>query len=78
MKTNIATVDVLLHDVYDYTVQHAAFWDRTYKAARDLKDEFEAEGNGFIPASLIRESEEVFLPTIKAGNVVRYLYHIRC
>jgi ubiquinone/menaquinone biosynthesis C-methylase UbiE len=66
------------HDAYDYTIQHAAFWDRTYKAAKDLKDEFEAEGNGFITASLIRESEEVFLPTIKAGSVVRYLYHIRC
>ena len=64
-------------DAYDYTVQHAAFWDRAYKAARDLKDEFEAEGNGFIPASLIRESEEEFLPTIKAGNVARYLYHVR-
>jgi ubiquinone/menaquinone biosynthesis C-methylase UbiE len=64
------------YDAYDYTVQHAAFWDRNYKAAKDLKDEFEAEGNGFIAASLIRESEEVFLPMIKAGRVVRHLYYI--
>lgn len=65
------------YEAYDYTRQHAAFWDRNYKAAKDLKDEFEAEGNGFIAASLIRESEEEFLPTIKAGTVARYLYHVR-
>lgn len=74
---SLAELDIK-YDAYDYTIQHAAFWDRNYKAARDLKDEFEAEGNGFIAASLIRESEEDFLPIIKAGTVVRYLYHIRC
>lgn len=64
------------YNAYDYTTQHAAFWERNYKAAMDLKDEFESEGNGFIAASLIRESEEEFLPAIESGTVVRYLYHI--
>ena len=58
-------------------MQHAAFWERNYNAAKDLKDQFEAEGNGFIAASLIRESEEEFLPAIKDCSVVRYLYHVQ-
>ena len=67
----------LTFDTHDYTVQNAAFWHRIYEAAKSLQGEFEAEGNGFIPASLIRESEEDFLPSIKTGMIVRYLYHVR-
>ncbi len=63
-------------DAHDYAVQQAAFWHRIYAAAKDLRDAFEAEGNGFIPASLIRESEEDFLPRIKARAMPRYLYHV--
>ena len=62
---------------YDYTLQNAAFWDRIYQAAKDLREEFDAEGNGFIAANLIRESEEDFLPFIEAGTTVRFLYHVR-
>ena len=42
-----------------------------------MRDDFEAEGNGFIAASLIKEAEEEFLPAIKAGTLTRYLYHVR-
>lgn len=63
-------------DAHNYTVQNAAFWHRNYEAARALRDEFEAEGNGFIAASLIREGDEDFLPFIEAGTIVRYLYHV--
>jgi ubiquinone/menaquinone biosynthesis C-methylase UbiE len=60
----------------DYTVQIGEFWKRNWQAATDLKAVFEAEGNGFIAASLIRESEEDYLPDIKAGRIARYLYHV--
>ena len=42
-----------------------------------MRDDFEAEGSGFIAASLIKEAEEEFLPAIKAGTLTRYLYHVR-
>lgn len=71
----LATLD-LTFDAHNYTVQNAAFWHRNYEAAKALRDEFEAEGNGFIAASLIREGEEDFLPFIEAGAIVRYLYHV--
>lgn len=61
----------------DYTVQIGEFWKRIWQAAIDLRPEFEAEGNGFIADSLIRESEEEYLPDIKAGRIARYLYHVR-
>ncbi len=67
----------LTYDAYDYTAQNAEFWRRIKEAATDLRDDFEAEGNGFIAASLIREAEEEFLPAIKAGTLTRHLYHVR-
>lgn len=62
--------------VFDYTANLGAFWERVYAAALALRDEFEAEGNGFIADSLIRESEEDFLPQIHQGQYARYLYVI--
>ena len=67
----------LAHIVFNYTVQNAAFWHRNYNAAKDLQDEFDAEGNGFIAASLIREGDEDFMPFIETDKLVRYLYHVR-
>ncbi len=64
-------------DAHDYTAQNVAFWRRNWKAAVDLRDDFEAEGNGFIAAGLIKEAEEEFLPAIEAGKMTRYLYHVR-
>ncbi len=67
----------LTYDAYDYTTQNVEFWRRNWEAAVDLRDDFEAEGNGFIAASLIKEAEEEFLPAIEAGKMTRYLYHVR-
>ncbi len=67
----------LTYDAYDYTTQNVEFWRRNWTAAVDLRDDFEAEGNGFIAASLIKEAEEEFLPAIEAGKMTRYLYHVR-
>ncbi len=67
----------LTYGAYDYTTKNGEFWRRLWKAATDLRDDFEAEGNGFIAASLIGEAEEEFLPAIEAGTLARYLYHVR-
>jgi 2-polyprenyl-3-methyl-5-hydroxy-6-metoxy-1,4-benzoquinol methylase len=62
--------------VYDFTANLGAFWERNYAAALALKDQFDSEGNGFIAESLIRESEEDFLPEIYEGRLARYLFVI--
>ena len=62
--------------VFDFTANLGAFWERNYAAALALKEQFKAEGNGFIAESLIRESEEDFLPQIHQGSFARYLYVI--
>ena len=67
----------LRYQAYDYTARNAEFWHRIRKAATALHDDFEAEGNGFIAASLLREANNEFLPAIEAGTLARYLYHVR-
>ena len=62
--------------VYDFTANLGAFWERNYAAALALRQQFEGEGNGFIAESLIRESEEDFLPDIHEGRFARYLFVI--
>jgi len=62
---------------FDYTKEIGEFWHRNFAAAKDLKEAFEAEGNGFIADSLIRESEEDYLPDIEASRIARHLYFIR-
>ncbi len=62
--------------VYDFSANIGAFWERVYAAAVALKNDFEAEGNGFIAESLIRESEEDYLPDIHEGRIARYLFMI--
>ena len=64
-------------EAIDYTAQNNAFWQRTWESARELQSAFEAEGNGFIADSLIKEAEEEFLPGAKDGTITRFLYHIR-
>ena len=65
-------------ETIDFTKAIGEFWHRIFEAASDLRKEFEAEGNGFIAASLIRESEEDYLPDINEGRIARYLYLVRC
>lgn len=62
--------------VFDFTANLGAFWERNYAAALALRQQFEAEENGFIAESLIRESEEDFLPQIQQGRFARYLFMI--
>ena len=67
----------LTYDAHDYTAKNVEFWQRLWQTMTDLRDEFEAEGNGFIAASLLKEAEEEFLPAIEADKMTRYLYHVR-
>lgn len=67
----------LPYEVHDYSAQNTDFWQRVWRASTDLRQDYEAEGNGFIAAALIRESEEEFLPALEAGTITRYLYHVR-
>jgi SAM-dependent methyltransferase len=64
-------------EAIDLTEHNHAFWRRNYEAAKDLMSDFEAEGNAFIAASLIREAEEDFLPFFAEGRISRYLFHVR-
>lgn len=58
----------------DFSSNIGAFWERNYAAAMALKGRFEAEGNGFIAESLIRESVEEYLPDIHEGRIARFLF----
>ena len=62
--------------VIDFSANLGAFWERNYAAALALRDQFETEGNRFIADSLIRESEQDYLPDIREGRVARYLFLI--
>ena len=73
----IAKVELPLQ-TFDYTKEIGNFWRQNFAAATELKEEFEAEGNGFIADSLIRESKEDYLPDIEAGIIARYLFFIQC
>ena len=61
----------------DQSVQLSMFWHKLEQAAADLQPQFEAEGNGFIAANLIREAEEDHLPEIRSGKMARYFYMVR-
>ncbi|MCG6883350.1 MAG: class I SAM-dependent methyltransferase [Silicimonas sp.] len=61
-------------EVVDFTANVGAFWERNHAAALDPKLRVEEEGNGFIAESLIRESEEDYLPDIHEGRISRHLF----
>jgi ubiquinone/menaquinone biosynthesis C-methylase UbiE len=63
----------LAYQAHDYTDRNKEFWLRAREAAIALREDFEAEGNGFIAANWIRECEE-YLPANEAGTIARYLY----
>ena len=67
----------LAFETYDYTRQIADFWYRFEEAAKALRDDFAAEGNGFIGDNFVREAEEDYLPDVRAGRIARYLYIVR-
>ncbi len=59
---------------HDYTAMFRGFWPRAKAAAEALREEFHAEGNGFICDNWIREADDEYLPALKAGELRRYLY----
>lgn len=67
----------LAYDADDYTAKNVEFHQRQWKALIDLRDEFEAEGNGFIVGNMLLEIEADILPAIEAEKMTRYLYHVR-
>ena len=68
---------MLNYSAYDTTPQFLPFWPRTKQALEELHDEFVAEGNEFIYNSLWTEATDEYLPAIEAGDIRRYLYHVR-
>jgi len=67
----------LEYESHDLTESFKSFWPRIKDAVVALREEFEAEGNGFICDSLEREADEQYLPALRADAVRRYLYHVR-
>jgi len=65
------------YESHDLTEGFKSFWPRVKESVVALRDEFEAEGNGFICDSLEREADEQYLPSLRADAVRRYLYHVR-
>ena len=61
----------------DYSERNAEFWRKMHATVNELKPDYEAEGNGFIAASLLKDAEEDFLPVIEKGTLVRYLFHVK-
>ena len=64
-------------EAFNYTQQNAEFWRLMYQTATELLPVYRAEGNGFIAANLIKESEEDFLPEIEASRQARYMFHVK-
>ena len=78
-KAWLALTDLgLRFDTIDYTQAICEFWQRLADAVNDLRDAFEAEGNGFIAESLLREANNEYLPDVRAGRISRYLYMVQC
>ena len=67
----------LSYEVHDQSEQFKDFWPRIKESVVALREEFEAEGNGFICDSLEREADDDYLPAIRADAIRRYLYHVR-
>ena len=63
--------------VYDFTRELGEFWQRLHSTTIELRDAYEAEGNGFIVDNYLRESEQDHIPEIESGRMARYLYIVR-
>jgi len=64
-------------EAFNYTQQNARFWRLMHRTASELLPVYRSEGNGFIAANLIKESEEDFLPEIETSRQSRYLFHVK-
>ncbi len=67
----------LEYEAHDYTASFREFWPKVKEAAEALREDFDAEGNGFICESLLREADDEYLPALRANELRRYLYLVR-
>jgi ubiquinone/menaquinone biosynthesis C-methylase UbiE len=65
------------YEAHDYTAQNFEFYRRFHRVMTELRDDFIAEGYGFIPDSNLLEVEGEILPAMEANKMTRYLYHVR-
>lgn len=66
----------LAYESHDMSESFKSFWPRIKDAVVALRDQFEAEGNGFICDSLEQEADD-FAPALRDDAVRRYLFHVR-
>ena len=64
----------LNYDVHDYTESFLLFWPKMKKVAKELYDDFVAEGNEIIFESFMLDADEDYLPAAEAGKLRRFLY----
>jgi SAM-dependent methyltransferase len=67
----------LSYDAHDITAQNFEFYRRVHRVWTEMRDDFVAEGNGFIPDYILLEIEGEVLPAMKDNKMTRYLYHVR-
>ncbi len=66
----------LRYDTVDYSDLFLKFWPRVKETALSLRDEYVSEGTELFCDNWIREADEYYLPSVKAGHIKRYLYQI--
>lgn len=63
-------------ETHDFTRNEVTIWGRQLEVARELEDEFRAEGNGELAEALVRDAERL-LAWVDAGRVRRFFYLAR-
>ena len=66
----------LAYRTWDFTENVKRHWRLNQEVIEELKPRFEAEGNRFLYDFRMIECEE-FLPMVEAGEISRFLYHLR-
>jgi ubiquinone/menaquinone biosynthesis C-methylase UbiE len=66
----------LAFEAHDLTESNLLFWRRSVETAKEMIEEFEAEGNKDLCEGRISEGSAV-LAMAEAGRMTRYLYHVR-
>ena len=66
----------LRYDTVDYSELFLKFWPKVKEAALSLRDKYVSEGTELICDNWIREADGNYLPSVKAGQIKRYLYQI--
>lgn len=66
----------LKYEIYDFTESEKNHWRKSKEVAKNLKGDFEKEGNIDIYYYRIYESEK-WLKYVDSNRISRYLYHIK-